>query len=484
MRGILDFMKTGTRFFFLLFYISLPVFGFCQNPWTLQQCIDHALENNIQIRQTELNTELNQVYKSQSIANIFPSLNGSASQNYFYGRSIDPFTNSFTTSQVRSNNFALSSSVSLFEGFQLQNSLRQSQLNYLSSQADLQKVRNDISLNVVTYYLQVLYNKELLASTRQQVEATIVQRDKISRMFELGSVSKGNLLDMEAQLASDELRQVQAQSSYDQSLLSLTQLLELNTDTEFKIQDPALSAPTLPADQMNTNAIFSTALTTQPDIHSYELRVKSAAKGLSIARGGRYPRLVLSGSLGTNFSTSSQDIVGYDFQPPSTVFSGFTGSGDSVYTFVNNTKANFEQTPFRDQLDNNLGRSVGFSLQIPLFNGWATKTNVSRAKINLEQSRLNLDQTRKNLLKSVQQAVSDAYSAFKRYEAGEKSQAALTESFNFNQQRYDLGLISSYDYLLVKNNLAKADADLLQAKYDFIFRIKIIDFYQGKKLTF
>ncbi|TAH42790.1 MAG: TolC family protein [Bacteroidetes bacterium] len=477
-------MKAGVRQFLIFFCLSFPLVVFSQNPWTLQQCIDHALENNIQIRQTELSTELNKEYKSQSLANLFPSLNGSASQNYFYGRSIDPFTNSFTTSQVRSNSFSLGSSVSLFEGFQLQNSLRQSQLNYLSSQFDLQKVRNDISLNVVTYYLQVLYNKELLASTNQQLEATRIQRDKISRMFELGSVSKGNLLDMEAQLASDELRLVQAQSSYDQSLLSLTQLLELSLDNGFAILDPMLNTPSLPADQLNTNTIYAAALNTQPDIQSYELRVKSAEKGLSIARGGRYPRLVLSGSLSTNFSTSSQDIVGYDIQPPSTIFSGFTGSGDSVYTFVNNTKANFEQTPFRDQLDNNLGKSVGFSLQIPLFNGWSAKTNVARAKINLEQSKLNLDQTRKNLLKSVQQAVSDAYSAFKRHEAGQKSQQALTESFNFNQQRYDLGLISSYDYLLVKNNLAKAEADLLQAKYDFIFRLKILDFYQGKKLTF
>lgn len=477
-------MKALTRFLFIIACFSLPLSGTAQNAWTLQQCIDHALENNIQIRQSELNMELNQQNKSQSFANLFPSLNANASQNYFYGRSIDPFTNSFTTSQVRSNNFSVSSSISLFEGFQLQNTLRQSQLNFLSSRFDLQKVRNDISLNVVTFYLQVLYNKELLFNTGQQLEATKQQRDKISRMYELGSVSKGNLLDMEAQLAADEVRLVLAQSAYDQSFLSLTQLLELNIDTDFAIVEPVLNTPVILADQMNANVIYADALNTQPDIQSYEYRVRSAEKGLSIARGSRYPRLILSGSLGTNFSTSSQDLVSYDVQPPSSVFSGFTSSGDSVYTLVNNTTANFEQTPFRDQLDNNFAKSVGFNLQVPLFNGWITKTNVARARINLEQSRLNLDQTKKNLMKSVQQAVNDAHSAFKRYEAGEKSFNALTESFNFNQQRYDLGLISSYDYLLVKNNLAKADADLLQAKYDFIFRIKILDFYQGKKLSF
>jgi len=467
----------------LIFVLPLQA-AYGQKVWTLQECIDYALNNNIQIRQSELITDLNKDLKSQSIASMFPSLNGNATQNYYYGRSIDPFTNTFTTSEVRSNSFALSSSLPLFEGFQLQNTLRQSKLNYMSSRYDLEKVRNDVVLNVVTFYLQVLYNKELLAYTKDQLEATKVQRDKVSRMYELGSVNKGNLLDMEAQLASDEVLLVQARSAYDQALLNLTQLLELSVDSTFSIQEPVLPAPVLSAEQSNTDAVYASALTNQPDVKSYELRVKSAEKGLAIARGARYPRLFLSGSLSTNFSTSSQDITGYEFFPPSSVFSGFTSSGDSVYSFLNNSRPVLEQTPFRDQLDNNLGKSVGFTLQVPLFNGWATKTGVSRAKISLEQSRLNLDQTRKNLFKSVQQAVTDALAAGKRYEAGERSQKALTESYDFNEKRYELGLISTYDYLLVKNNLAKANADLLQARFDLIFRIKVLDFYLGKPLTF
>ncbi len=477
-------MRIGSRLFLSIICFILPVFGFSQAPWSLQQCIDHALEHNIQIRQGMLNTDLNEAIKAQSLGSLFPTLNGTASQNYYNGRSIDPYTNLYTTNQVQSYNFSVSSNVALFEGFQLQNTLQQSKLNFMSSKFDLQKIRDDVSLNVVTYYLQVLYNKELLLNTTQQVDATRQQRDKISRMFELGSVSKGNLLDMEAQLASDEVLQVQAQSAYDQSMLNLTQLLEVNTETNFSIEEPVLPEPALAAEQMNTNTIYIAALSTQPDIRSYELRVQSAEKGLSIARGGRYPRLYFGGSVGTNFSTSNKEVVGYDVLPPSSVFSGYTGSGDSVFTFVNTTQPILEQKAFNDQVNNNLGKSLGFSLQVPLFNGWTTKTSVTRAKINLEQSRLNLEQTKKNLLKSVQQAVADAHSSFKRYEAGNRSQAALAESFSFNTQRLDLGLISTYDYLLVKNNLAKAEADLLQAKYDFIFRIKILDFYQGKQLTF
>lgn len=452
--------------------------------WNLQQCIDHALENNLQVRQAELNTELSKSLRDQSIAGFLPSLNGSASQNHYFGRSIDPITNAFTTNEVRSNSFNLSSSLSVFEGFQLQNTLRQSSLSFLSSRYDLQKIRNDISLNVVTLYLQALYTKELELAASEQLEATRFQKDRVNRMFELGSLSKSALLEIEAQFAADELRQIQARNNYEQSLLNLAQLLELPSVKDFSIQDPMLSDPSLPAEALTTEKVYAQALGTQPEIMSYDLKAQSAQKGLAVARGGRYPRLLVTGNINTNFSTSGQEITGYNVGIPSSVFSGFTSSGDSVYSIVPNTTPIFERTAFRDQLDNNLSRAVGFSLQIPIFNGWAVKTNVSRARINLEQARLNLDQTKKNLYKSVQQAVLDAAAASQKFNASKKSNAAQEESYKINSQRFELGLVSSYEFLQAKNLLAASRAELLQSKYDFIFRLKVIDFYMGKKLTF
>jgi outer membrane protein len=448
--------------------------------FTLQQCIDHALVHNLTIKQSELNTELSKIGVNQSTMNLFPNLNGFATNNYYYGRSIDPNTNAFTTDQVRSNSFSLSSSVSLFEGFALQNTIKQSKLNYMASKYDLQKIKNDVVLNVVTYFLQVLYNEELLIVTKSQRDATQLQRDRTSRLFDAGSLSKGNLLDMESQLATDEVRLITAQAQYDQAMLSLKQLLEMDTVKNFAIIAPTIEAPEMNASYTDVSGIYSTALTNQPDIKSYEYRVRSAEKGISIARGGVSPRLSLTGSLSTTYTTSKFRITGFD--TPALQLVGFVFDTIPVYTEYSTPM--LEKTPFKDQLSDNFSKSIGFNLSIPIFNNWTVRNGIKRAKINLEQSHLNLLTAQKSLLKSIQQAVADASASNQKYIAGQKSIDALSQSMNYNERKYNLGLISTYDYLISKNNLAKAQADLLQAKYDYIFRLKVLDFYQGKPLTF
>ena len=467
----------------IVIFFSIPVLIHAQQLWTLQQCIDRALQYNIQIKQSSLNNDLNKVQVTQSAASMFPSLNGSASQNYYYGRSIDPYTNAFTTQQVKSNSFSLSSGITLFEGLQLQNSLKQSKLNYLSSQNELKKIQNDISLNVVSSYLQVLYNDELMKNANDRMGASTLQRDRMKRMYELGSVGKGSYLDLESQLAADEVSYVQAKSQYEQAMLSLTQLLELDSVDGFSIASPDVNIPQSDSTKMLVGVIYASALNTQPDIKSAEYKVLSAEKGLAAAKGGLYPRLYMNGSVSTNYSNSNKDVYYLELPPTSTV-TGYTSSGDTVYSIIPNSRAVISDKPFRDQIDNNLGKSIGFSLQIPIFNGWSTRSNISRSRINLEQSRLLNELTKKNLYKSVQQAVADATASKRKYEAGMRSVDAMQESFNYNNKKLEVGLTNTYDFLLTKNNLANAQTNLLQAKYDYIFRIKIIDFYLGKPLTF
>ena len=464
-----------------LFFIN----GFrshAQEAWTLQQCIDYALSHNISVKQSELNEDFSKESFQQSKAGFLPNLNGNASQNYFYGRSIDPTTNLYTNNEVRSNNFSLSSSVPVFEGFQLQNALKQSKLNYLSSQYDLEKIKNDISLTVVTYYLQILYNRELLQSTTERVNATRIQRDKAQRMYELGAVAKGSLLEFEAQFSGDEVQLVNAQSLLDQSILSLTQLLELDSVKDFTIVEPVVEIAAMSIPVEDANSIYSIALKTQPDIKSFEYKVMSAEKGLSVARAGRYPRLSVGGSISTNYSSASQTFT----TSPSGNYPiiGFAFDTIPVYSASSGFNVEAKEKSFKSQFDDNISKFVGFSLSVPIFNGWSAKTNINHAKINLQRSQLNLQSTKKSLYKSIQQAVSDAKSANKRYQANDKSVQSLNESFSYNEQKFNTGMISLYDYLLSKNNLAKAKADLLQAKYDFIFRIKVLDFYLGKPLAF
>ena len=476
-------LKRGILFTGLLWSLVIGHWSSADaQTFTLQQCIDYALAHNLTIKQSELNTELGKINVNQSTMNLFPNLNGFASNNYYYGRSIDPNTNAFTTDQVRSNSFSLSSNVSLFEGFQLQNTLKQSKLNYMASRYDLQKVKNDIALNVVTFYLQVLYNEELVKVSTEQRDASKLQRDRTNKMFEAGALSKGNALDLDAQLASDEVRLITSQAQYDQAMLSLKQLLELDTVKSFVLEKPAVEAPQMNASYSDVVGIYNTALTNQPDIKSYEYRVTSAEKGVSIARGTICPKLSMNGSLSTGYTTSKLRVAGYTAGQPQIV--GYVLDTIPVYSTYGTETPILEKTPFKNQLDDNFSKSIGFNLSIPLFNSWNTHNGIKRAKINLDQSRLNLLTAQKSLLKSIQQAVADAVASNQKLIAGQKSVSALTESMNYNEQKYNLCLVSTYDYLLSKNNLAKAQADLLQAKYDYIFRLKVLDFYMGKPLTF
>jgi outer membrane protein len=465
--------------FFLLFSSQ----GLAQQVWTLQQCIDRALSFNLQVKQSALNTELSKYEVDQSKATMLPTINGFANRSYNYGRSIDPYTNLYTDNQIISNSLGVNSGIVLFDGLQLMNTLKQSKLNYLSTKYAEQKLKDDISLNVVTAYLQVLFAKENLKNMKEQADATKVQRDRTEKMFEAGSLSKANLLDIESQLGLDEVNLANANAEQAQAILTLTQLLELTNPQGFEIEDPNIPAPAayqMPAD---ANSVYEAALHNQPDIKSYEYKVQSAAKGLSIAKGSRSPRLSMSGSISTATSSSNRQITNTVFGAPDTI--GITSAGDPVIS-TRPSILSYEvvDIPLSEQLNNNIYKTFGFNLSVPIFNGWATRTGVKRAEVNLAQSQLSYEQTKKSLYKSVQQAYIDATSSFQKYGASDKSLKASEEAYRFNDQRYTLGLISSYDYLISKNNLAKAQSSLLQAKYDYIFRIKILDFYQGKPLAF
>ena len=348
----------------------------------------------------------------------------------------------------------MSTRVTLFDGFQLQNSLKQSKLNYLAGKSDLQKASDDITLNVIASFLQVLYSNELTANASKRLENLSKQKDRTAKFVEAGSLAKGNLLDVEAQVATEELNVVNAENQLKTSILALTQLLELTSTDGFEVTSPRSDLPNQTILGLSPAEIYSTALTKQPDVKSSEYNLQNAEKSLLIAQGGRYPTLSLFGGAGSNYSDA---------------FKNFT-TGESI--------------SFSDQLDNNLNESVGLSLSIPVFNGWFTNTSISKAKLGLQNAEYGHQLVKNSLFKSIQQAHNDAVAALKKYQASEKSVNALRESFTYTEKKFNVGLLTSLEYLTATNNLAIAESDLLQAKYDFIFRIKILEFYNGNPLTF
>ncbi len=450
--------------FQLLFWSLLLVFSTISfkassqsaKVWTLKECVDHALENNIQIKQSSLNMELAADGKTLSFAAMFPSLNATASHNYNFGRNVDPTTNLFTNDQVQSNSFSLSSNLTLFNGFQMQNSLKQSGIDLIASKYDLEKMKDDIAMNVVSAYLQVLYAKDQLKSSEEQFNTTKKQRERIAKFVEVGSQPRGALLDIESQVASDDYLVINAKNNLDISLLSLAQLLELQSVKGFDISDPSIQAPELIIESLDPDIVYATALKNQPGIFASEKRIESSQRGLQIARGARSPRLSMFGSLNSSYSSA---------------FKSFENGA-------------LVELPFQDQIDQNFSKSLGFSLNIPIFNGLQASKGINRAKINLQRSELDDINTKNNLRKTIQQAYADALASYMKWQSSDINVNALEESLRYAEQRMTVGASASIDYINASNRLIQAKTLQLQNKYDYIFRVKILDFYQGKPLVF
>jgi len=465
------------------FIFVLSSAAFSQQPsktWTLKQCIDYALENNIRIKQNKLNIQLAEESLLQSKAAALPNLNGNAFHNYNFGRTIDPFTNEFATERVLSNSFSFSSNVTLFNGFQTVNTIKQSRLDFLASKYDVDKTSNDISLAIANNYLQILFSEELVGIARNQLGIIKQQLNRTKILVEAGSLAKGSLLDIEAQAAMDELQLVNAENQLELSYLSLIQLLDLDSINDFEIAKPDIDIPNESILNGTPGQIYLAALSVQPQIKSAEYRVESSIKGLSVAKGGKSPRLTVGGSFGTGYSDARKSIT--DTLSAFVVPIGYTQSGEDVlapfYDF------NFETTPFNQQIDDNINQSFGFNLTIPIFNGLQTKTSIGRAKIAVKNAQYELQLQKNQLNKDIRQAYADARAALKKHQATAKTVSALQEAFNYTEQRFDIGMVTSVEYNDAKNKLMKAKSDLLQAKYDYVFKTKMLNFYQGKSLAF
>jgi outer membrane protein len=447
--------------------------------WNLQQCIDYALKTNLQLKQTGLNSEVNKVNLQQSEANLLPNLNAGAQNIWNGGRAVNQYTNTFANSTVLSQNIYLGTSLTLFSGMQKYNTISQNQLNYSSGKYDMEKNANDITLDVVSAYLQILLNQELLEVSQNQLEITQKQLDHTQKLYEAGTISKGNLLDMQAQMASDELALTNSQNQSDLSYLSLGQLMNLDSINGFRIQTPELALPIDNLTINNPEQIYAQAIRQLPEVKSAELKLMSAEKGVSVAKGQISPQLSFNLNYGTGYSGLPESVE-------------YTNGGYAPIGFVSGTNTavlapsyipTYITDGFLKQYQENFNSSIGFSLKIPLFNGLQTNSAISKAKISRISAEITVEQTKQVLKKSIQQAYADADAALKKYLATNKAVDASAESFKYSDQKYNVGALNAFDYNLAKTKLAKAKSDMLQAKYEFIFRSRVLGFYQGKPLT-
>ncbi len=472
-------MRKSYFLVFLLFGLVVQAFG--QREWSLEDCINYAMENNIQIKQTVLNTQYNENLLKQSRLGQIPNLNGNANYSYSWGRALDQTTYQFTNDQqINSISMGLSSSVNLFNGLRVRNTIEQNKLNLMASYEDVEKVKNDISLNIAAAYLTILFNKELKAVTERQLEITGQQVDRTRKMVDAGKLAEGSFLEIQAQQASEELNLVNAENQLAISLLNLQQTLDLPIDTAFNVFIPELANPDTDPIVMSATEVFRIAEKEMPEIRSAELAVESSEKGLNIAKGGRSPNLYLSANYNTGYSDIRQQVVEFGSSPQIPI--GETTGGEAVYSYPQEVPV-YGAYPFYEQMRDNTSAGVGLGLSIPIFNGWQVNTSIANARIMLENSQLELQSKRLTLYASIQQAYADALAALKKFKATEHALVSMEESFKYTEKKFEVGLVNTVEFNTSKNQLSSTQSDLLQAKYDFIFRIKILNFYRGEPIS-
>jgi len=420
-----------------------------QEIWTLDRCISHAYENNIQLKQKELTINLAENSLLQSQLELLPDAGLGASQTYRFGRSVDPLTYEFTTENSKGSSFYGSTGFDLFTGFRSINTIKRNKLNLKIILEDFEKAKNDLALNITRFYLQILFNKELQEIAQQQIEVTKLQVLNTQKLVDAGVLPKGDILEIQAQQASEELNLVNTRNQLHLSLLDLAQLLDIEDVESFDIAQPGFESVEIGDFPGSENEIFQSALTIMPQVKSAELYVQYFERDLAISKGWLSPSLSLIASWGSGYS----DRI-LDYQ-------------------LGNIMA------FRNQLEFASTTSLGINLRVPLFKNWSGQTDIKNKRIALLNSSYQLELIKNQLRKEIQLAMADARAALENHKATEKTLASLKEAFRYTEQRYRSGALTSLDYNMAKNNMTKAQSDLLQAKYNYIFNVRILDFYRG-----
>ena len=436
----------------ILLLSFFPLRGLAQSAWTLEQCIRYAYENNIQLKQQMLDVERAENDFLQSKLNLLPNFSISSNFSSSRGKVLDQ--NTFTVSEgvtVNSLSGGISSNVTLFRGLQQKNIIDRDMYSLLASYQNVEKLKNDLSINITLYFLQIIHAQEQLTIAENQLKLTQMQIERTRQLVKAGSLPEGSLYELQSQVAYEDLQIVTALGRLEFARLNLAQLLDLGTAANFQVVSPDFSNITISGPTTSVLDLFMTAYSVMPQVKAAEYHLKSAEKQLSIARGYRSPTLSLSGGYNTRYSSSAK-----------------------IYN------SNFEALnyPLGRQLKDGISSYIGLGLSVPVFNGWQVQTGIKNAALNLQNNWYQLQIIHNNLYKEIQQAHTDAVESYKRYIASTRAVVSIEEAFRYTEHRYEAGLVNFVDYTTAKTRLATAQSDLVQAKFEYIFKTKVLDFYR------
>ncbi|MCD9018343.1 TolC family protein [Parachryseolinea silvisoli] len=418
--------------------------------WTLKQCIDYALANSLQVERSGYTVENSKLDYNQTWGGMLPQINGSATYNFGWGRNINQADNEVTTSEQRTLSPGVSASVPLFNGLRLQNQVKQYSRSYEAANYDLQKAKNDVVLNVASLYITVVFDKEQLENAKSQLASSQQQYERTKKQVAAGALPRSNELNLDAQVATNEVNLITRENNLNLSLLRLKQALQLPAGSTLDIEVPQIDVEDLVLEQ-SRDQIYDVARLVMPEIKSADLKVESSYFGVKAARGGLMPRLSLGGSYSTVYNSEFETLTGLGYV---------------------------------DQLKNNRGHSLGFTLTVPILNGLQSRVALQRAKVTRKLAEVDAKETSNTLRQSVETAYNDAVAASKTYNSSLRQVQARDEAFRMTKQRFEAGATNYVEYQVAENDLFQAKSDLVRAKYDFIFKKKVLDFYQGKPLAY
>ncbi|UOB16066.1 TolC family protein [Abyssalbus ytuae] len=469
----------------IIFIISYLLFRFANaqevniQALSLDDCIDIALQNNLDVKGSALRAGASEVNLKQAKSELLPSLNGNYSLGITNGRSIDPFTNDYINQQLTYSNAGLNLNMVVFNGFRILNTIKQSRLNMQAADMELLETRQTLVLDVTLAYIQVLNNRDRVLLSQSQMETTRKQLNRLQVLYREETGNPADYNDMQGQLASDKMNLISAQNALQESVLNLLQLMNNNTDPKNTLTFKNLEGLTDTQKYTpSSDDVFNEALKNLATFKSKELRVEAANSGIKAARSGYFPEIAVFGQLNTNYSSAAETFTQTGTLVEET--GDFININDDIFPVLrNNALFEADKISYNDQFENNLNSTVGISVSIPLFNGFRTKNAVALKKIETEEAKVTLQNTRLQLKQAVETAYMNMEAAYNRYYILKDQAKAFEESFRINEIRYNNGVSNVVEYITSKNNLDTARLNLSNARYEYLLRVKILDYYRG-----
>lgn len=476
------------KFFCLLFLIAASFLARAQDKWDLRKCVDYALANNISVKQADLQVKFSELTYKQNKGDRLPTLNSSINASYGFGLSQNPTTGLLENQKRFGFTPGLQSNVTLFNWFSIKNAIESSKITVEADKAQVTKVQNDIALNVAVAYLQILLAKQQAGIAEVQVKQTQSQLDLTTKQVNAGNLPELNLVELQAQLATDSSSLISAQTSVVQFTLQLKALLNLDAAIAFDVEAPPVDMiPVENIADLQPDKVYQLAIANLPQQRVNELRIQAAQKQVKSARGQMYPGIGAFGSLDTRYT--SFRIPNYvKVQNGYDTTLAFINTGSGIYNvltpkYIQGSQNGYIKTePFGKQLSNFFGQTIGIGMQIPIFNGNRARINWNRAQLAVQQLQLQSDLDKQTLKQDIYKAYSDAVSSLEKFNASRKAVDAAEKAYSFAQKRYIANLLSTYDLLNSQNRLATAKLEMVSAQFDYVFRMKLLEFYKGQGL--